>query len=94
VVFDTVRWVKMCPRPALRWRIVSYDRTTLAGGDDCLRCTFRVRNTGNVPIQTQAPNAGDPGDGRVATPTMRRECFLGNASARTHPFPKSRGASE
>ncbi len=90
VIFDTVRWVKDVPQASVALENVSYDRTSLPGGE-LLKVTFRVRNTGNVMLQTQAPDAGDPGDGRTGYTYDEGECFLGNASSSYPIFPKESG---
>ena len=90
VIFDTVRWVKDVPQASIALENVSYAQTTIAGGD-LLKVTFRVRNTGNVMIQTQAPDAGDPGDGRSGYTYDEGECFAGNGAAGYPVFPKESG---
>lgn len=90
VIFDTVRWVEDVPQASIALEQVQYDRTTLAGGD-ILKATFRVRNTGNVVVQTQAPAAGDPGDGRSGYTYDEGECFLSNSTNAYPAFPKESG---
>jgi hypothetical protein len=90
VIFDTVRWVKDVPQASITLEQVRYDRTVVAGGE-LLKVIFRVRNTGNVTVSTQAPDAGDPANDRSGYTYDEGECFAGNGSNAYPAFPKESG---
>lgn len=90
VIFDTVRWVKDVPQASIALEQVRYDRTVVAGGE-LLKVIFRVRNTGNVTIHSQAPDAGDPANDRSGYTYDEGECFAGNGSNAYPAFPKESG---
>ena len=95
--FDSVRWEKQDPATArLELLGVRYDRQQLAAGE-LLKVTFTVKNSGQVALEGQAPEAGRRAD-QLATFDMadsyvyaEDECFLG-APGRSYPvFPKEAG---
>lgn len=90
VIFDTVRWVKQDTQVNVALESVNYDRTSLAGGE-LLKVTFRVRNTGNVAIETQAPDAGSLNDSTTGYTYDEGECFLGNGNDAYPSYPKESG---
>ncbi|XSG74631.1 N-acetylmuramoyl-L-alanine amidase [Herpetosiphon llansteffanensis] len=90
VIFDTVRWVKQDTQVDVALEAVNYDRTTLAGGE-LLKVTFRVRNTGNVTLETQAPDAGSLSDSTTGYTYDEGECFIGNGNDGYPSYPKESG---
>ncbi|HEY1011482.1 MAG TPA: PA14 domain-containing protein, partial [Herpetosiphonaceae bacterium] len=90
IIFDTVRWVKEVPQASVSLVQVAYERTVIAGGE-LLKATFTVRNTGNVPVKTQAPEPGLPGDPRSGYTYDERECFLSDSEGSYPAFPKESG---
>jgi hypothetical protein len=97
VFFDSVRWVKEDPEQArLELLDVAYDRTTVAAGE-LLQVTFTVRNSGSVPIESQAPQAGTRSDAAASYDLANSyvydegECFLGAADQAYPAYPKEAG---
>lgn len=95
VYFDSVRWIKADPSAAqVELLDVQYDPQTLAAGE-LLKVTFTVRNSGAVPVEGQAPQAGRSADGSYNLQESyvydEAECFLG-ADGQTYPsYPKEFG---
>lgn len=92
IFFDTIKWV---PETRSNTRVdllnVAYDRTTVAAGE-VLKVTFTVRNSGDVAIYGQDPQAGtrpdgsfEPGNGYAFD---EGECFLGSSGQDYPAYPK------
>ncbi|NJP07351.1 MAG: N-acetylmuramoyl-L-alanine amidase [Chloroflexaceae bacterium] len=81
IFFDSIKWVAEEPTAEAELVDVQYGATRVAAGE-LLEVTFTVRNTGEVPIYSQRPEAGtrpdgsfDPAEGYVYD---EAECFLGD----------------
>lgn len=92
IFFDSVKWVPETQVSAgIELLNVAYDRASVAAGE-LLKITFTVRNSSNVTIFGQDPQAGtrpdgsfDPANGYVYD---EGECFLG-AEGQNYPvYPK------
>ncbi len=79
--FDSVRWVRDTEATDLQLVNVQYDRSSVAVGE-LLKVVFTVKNTGEVAIHGQAPQAGTRPGGEFDLANSyvydEGECFLGN----------------
>ncbi|NWF80840.1 MAG: N-acetylmuramoyl-L-alanine amidase [Chloroflexi bacterium] len=95
VYFDSVRWLKEDPAAArVDLLNVRYDRLNLGAGE-LLKVTFTVRNSGTLPVEGQAPEAGRVADGSYNLADSyvydEAECFLGAAGQAYPSYPKELG---
>ncbi len=92
--FDAIQWVKEEPQAEVALLDVRYDSNEVAVGE-LLQVTFRVQNTGAVPLETQAPESSKDDSGSYLTDEGyvydEGECFRGNGTNDYPVFDKEAG---